>query len=225
MVRLRELLEHPDYANHTSKVALALGKDIAGNPVIGDLCRWLHLLIAGATGSGKSVCLNTIIVSLLFRATPDEVKLMLIDPKRVELSAFDGIPHLIAPVVTDSKKAASALRWAVAEMERRYKMLLTIMLKTSRLIMSCSRISRQNRLETREQIRTASYIVIIVDELADLMMVAAAEVEDAICRLAQTARAAGMYLIIATQRPSVDVITGLITPMCRPASRLLCHRK
>jgi S-DNA-T family DNA segregation ATPase FtsK/SpoIIIE len=211
MVRLRELLEHPDYANHTSKVALALGKDIAGNPVIGDLCRWLHLLIAGATGSGKSVCLNTIIVSLLFRATPDEVKLMLIDPKRVELSAFDGIPHLIAPVVTDSKKAASALRWAVAEMERRYKMFADNHVKNIEAYYELLKNQQAKPAGDAEQDpEQLPYIVIIVDELADLMMVAAAEVEDAICRLAQTARAAGMYLIIATQRPSVDVITGLI---------------
>lgn len=210
MVRLRDVLEHPDFANHPSKVALALGKDIAGNPVIGDLCKWLHLLIAGATGSGKSVCLNSIIVSLLYRATPDEVKLLLVDPKRVELTAFDGIPHLISPVVTDPKKAAAALRWAVAEMERRYKLFADMHVKNIdsyyELIKHMQKTPENEGMEPEQ----LPYIVIIVDELADLMMVAAADVEDAICRLAQTARAAGMYLIIATQRPSVDVITGLI---------------
>lgn len=211
LVRLRDVLEHPELANHKSKVALALGKDIAGNPVIGDLCKWLHLLIAGATGSGKSVCLNTIIVSLLFRATPDEVKLLLIDPKRVELSAFDGIPHLISPVVTDPKKAASALRWAVAEMERRYKLFADNHVKNIESYYELVKTQQAVPVDDGEQeLELLPYIVVIVDELADLMMVAAAEVEDAICRLAQTARAAGMYLIIATQRPSVDVITGLI---------------
>ncbi len=210
LVRLRDVLEHPDYASYSSKVALALGKDIAGNPVIGDLCKWLHLLIAGATGSGKSVCLNSIIVSLLYRATPDEVKLLLIDPKRVELSAFDGIPHLISPVVTDPKKAASALRWAVAEMERRYKLFADIHVKNIESYYELLKTQQKTPEGEEPVLEPLPYVVIIVDELADLMMVAAAEVEDAICRLAQTARAAGMYLIIATQRPSVDVITGLI---------------
>ncbi len=213
-VLLREVLEHPDSLNHTSKVALALGKDIAGNPVIGDLRKWLHLLIAGATGSGKSVCLNTIIISILFRATPEEVKLLLIDPKRVELSNYDGIPHLISPVVTDPKKAATALRWAVMEMERRYKILADNQVKNIdsyyQLLASQPVNPDQDEDENETKLEHLPYIVVVVDELADLMMVAANDVEEAICRLAQMARAAGIYLIIATQRPSVDVITGLI---------------
>ena len=195
LVRLRDVLEHPDYASYSSKVALALGKDIAGNPVIGDLCKWLHLLIAGATGSGKSVCLNSIIVSLLYRATPDEVKLLLIDPKRVELSAFDGIPHLISPVVTDRK-----LPPPFAGLWRRWNGVISFSpIFMSRI--SNHIIAAQDSAKTPEGeepvLEPLPYVVIIVDELADLMMVAAAEVEDAICRLAQTARAAGMYLIIA----------------------------
>lgn len=204
-VLLRDVIECLD--GHPSKVALALGKDIAGNPVIGDLTKWLHLLIAGATGSGKSVCLNTIIVSLLYRATPDEVKLLLIDPKRVELSNYDGVPHLITPVVTDPKKAAVSLRWAVSEMERRYKLFADHQVRN---IESYYQLCKEAVSSGTEELEHLPYIVIIIDELADLMMVAASEVEDAICRLAQMARAAGMYLIIATQRPSVDVITGLI---------------
>lgn len=205
MVLLRDVLESPEFAEHPSPVALALGKDIAGQPVIADLKKWLHVLIAGATGSGKSVCLNTIIASLLFRTTPDLVKLLMVDPKRVELSVFDGIPHLISPVVTDPKKAAIALRWAVGEMERRYELFAEAGVRNIETYQDWSRQGSEE--EPREHL---PFIVIIVDELADLMMVAASEVEDAICRLAQMARAAGMYLIIATQRPSVDVITGLI---------------
>jgi len=208
-VLLREVIEHPSFSSNQSKVALALGKDIAGNPVVGDLRKWLHLLIAGATGSGKSVCLNTIIVSLLYRATPDEVKLILVDPKRVELSNYDGIPHLISPVITDPKKAAAALRWAVAEMERRYKIFADNQVRNIEGYYQLLESSRDEN-DSEAQLEFLPYIVIIVDELADLMMVAAADVEEAICRLAQMARAAGMYLIIATQRPSVDVITGLI---------------
>src|SRR5690606_29178784 len=153
-----------ELANHKSKVALALGKDIAGNPVIGDLCKWLHLLIAGATGSGKSVCLNTIMVSLLFRATPDEVKLLLIDPKRVELSAFDGIPHLISPVVTDPKKAASALRWAVAEMERRYKLFADNHVKNIESYYELVKTQQAVPVDDGEQeLELLPYIVVIVD--------------------------------------------------------------
>lgn len=225
-VLLRDVLEDPSFVSNPSKVALALGKDIAGNAVVGDLKKWLHLLVAGSTGSGKSVCLNTIITSLLMRATPDEVRMLMIDPKRVELSNYDGIPHLISPVVTDPKKASAALKWAVAEMERRYKMFADCGAKN---IDSYYEIMQEQLLEQEansvqeldqdlengsdeadEKLEHLPYIVIIVDELADLMMVAAAEVEESICRLAQMARAAGMYLIIATQRPSVDVITGLI---------------
>lgn len=204
-VYFREVLEDSAFSEHPSKVALALGKDISGRTVIADLKKWLHLLVAGATGSGKSVCLNCIIASILFRAKPDEVKLMMIDPKRVELAVYDGIPHLISPVVTDPKKAAAALRWAVLEMERRYELFAELGVRN---IDMYQELPPQNaKGEEREEL---PYIVVIIDELADLMMVAAAEVEDAICRLAQMARAAGIYLVIATQRPSVDVITGLI---------------
>lgn len=204
-VLLRDVLESAEFSEHPSPVALALGKDIAGKPVIADLKKWLHLLVAGSTGSGKSVCLNAMISSILFRTNPDEVKLLMIDPKRVELSVYDGIPHLISPVVTDPKKAAIALRWAVAEMERRYQLFADAGVRNIDMYLEYAKEGTPE--EPREHL---PYIVIVVDELADLMMVAAAEVEDAICRLAQMARAAGMYLIIATQRPSVDVITGLI---------------
>lgn len=207
-VYLREVLESKEYQRHPSKLAVALGKDISGKPVVADLKKILHLLIAGATGAGKSVCLNAIIASLLFRATPDEVKLLMIDPKRVELANYNGLPHLVSPVVADPKKAAVALRWAVAEMERRYQLFSEVGVRN---------IDGYNELAARREgtgdqveLEILPYIVVIVDELADLMLVAAADVEDAICRLAQMARAAGMFLIIATQRPSVDVITGLI---------------
>ncbi len=207
-VLLRDVLESPELADHPSPVALALGKDIAGKPVIADLKKWLHVLVAGSTGSGKSVCLNAMISSILFRASPEVVKLLMVDPKRVELSGYDGIPHLISPVVTDPKKAAIALRWAVGEMERRYQIFADSGVRNIDMYLESL---KESEPETPEEAKEhLPYIVIIVDELADLMMVAAAEVEDAICRLAQMARAAGMYLIIATQRPSVDVITGLI---------------
>ena len=207
-VLLRDVLESAELLDHRSPVALALGKDIAGKPVIADLKKWLHVLVAGSTGSGKSVCLNAMISSILFRASPEVVKLLMIDPKRVELSGYDGIPHLISPVVTDPKKAAIALRWAVGEMERRYQIFADTGVRNIDMYLeSLNESQTENPEEAKEYL---PYIVIIVDELADLMMVAAAEVEDAICRLAQMARAAGMYLIIATQRPSVDVITGLI---------------
>ncbi len=202
-VLLRDVLESPEFARHTSPLALVLGKDIAGEPVIADLKKWLHLLIAGATGAGKSVGLKAMIASLLFRTNPEEVKLLMVDPKRVELSVFDGIPHLISPVVVDPRKAANALRWAVVEMERRYQLFADSGMRNLEMYM-------QAEPEPEEEREKLPYIVIIIDELADLMMVAASEVEDAICRLAQMARAAGIYLIIATQRPSVDVITGLI---------------
>lgn len=205
-VLLRDVLESPDFAEHLSPVALALGKDIAGKPVIADLKKWLHVLVAGSTGSGKSVCLNAMIASILFRAHPEKVKLLMIDPKRVELSVYDGIPHLISPVVTDPRKAATALRWAVVEMERRYQLFADSGVRNIDMYLELAKESQTSE----DPLEELPYIVIVVDELADLMMVAAAEVEDAICRLAQMARAAGMYLIIATQRPSVDVITGLI---------------
>ncbi len=206
-VLLRDVLESQELMEHQSPVALALGKDIAGKPVIADLKKWLHVLVAGSTGSGKSVCLNAMISSLLFRASPEVVKLLMVDPKRVELSGYDGIPHLISPVVTDPKKAAVALRWAVGEMERRYQLFADSGVRNIDMYLEAANDKDADPENPKEHL---PYIVIIVDELADLMMVAASEVEDAICRLAQMARAAGMYLIIATQRPSVDVITGLI---------------
>ena len=205
-VFLQDVLISPEFQKHPSRLAMALGKDIAGNPVVADLRKLPHLLVAGATGSGKSVCLNTIIASFLYKSSPEEVQLLMIDPKRVELTMYNGIPHLISPVVTDPKKAATALRWAVKEMERRYALFADA---GARNIESYNDWMENNR-ERYGEGEVLPYIVIIIDELADLMLVAAAEVEDAICRLAQMARAAGMCLVIATQRPSVDVITGLI---------------
>ncbi|MDP3058143.1 MAG: DNA translocase FtsK, partial [bacterium] len=187
--------------NAQSILSVALGKDIVGNTVIADFSKMPHLLIAGATGSGKSVCINTIITSFLFKARPDQVKFLLIDPKVVELSTYNGIPHLLAPVLNHPKKAAAALRWATGEMDRRY----TIFGKAG-----VRDIERYNERAGEMKIAIMPFIVIVIDELADLMMVARADVEDAICRLAQMARAAGMHLIVGTQRPSTDVITGLI---------------
>ncbi|QDR80576.1 DNA translocase SpoIIIE [Sporomusa termitida] len=197
-VALREVLESDEFQRSSSGLTVALGKDIAGQPIVTDLAKMPHLLVAGATGSGKSVCINTLITSVLFKARPDEVKLVLIDPKMVELSNYNGIPHLLTPVVTDAKKAASALNWAVQEMERRYEVFATAGVRD---------ISRYNELHPESRL---PLILIIIDELADLMMVAPVDVEDAICRLAQKARAAGLHLVLATQRPSVDVITGTI---------------
>lgn len=204
VVHLREILESTEFQEAESKLSIALGKDIAGNPVVADLTKMPHLLLAGATGSGKSVCLNTIICSILFKATPDEVKFLMIDPKMVELTAYNGIPHLIAPVVTDPKKAASALKWVVDEMENRYELFASLGVRD---------IIRYNNLRAcsgESNHRMLPYIVVVIDELADLMMIAPVEVEDAICRIAQMARAAGIHLVVATQRPSVDVITGII---------------
>ena len=210
-VMLRDLLEDDSFKNHKSKIAFAAGRDIAGMPVIADIQKMPHVLIAGATGSGKSVCINTIIMSILYRARPDEVKMIMIDPKVVELSVYNNIPHLLIPVVTDPKKAAGALNWAVAEMTRRYRLFAEF---GSRKIEEYNtRIRREMKKKTQEgdEIRRPlPQIVIIVDELADLMMVSSKEVEDAIVRLTQLARAAGIHLVIATQRPSVNVITGLI---------------
>ena len=197
VVGLRDVLASKEFKENDSSLSIGLGKDISGNPVIADIGKMPHLLVAGATGSGKSVCINTIINSLLYKATPDEVKLLLIDPKVVELAHYNGIPHLLSPVVTDPKKAANALSWAVVEMNKRYKLFAEIGVKDI--------TSYNSKSETK-----LPKIVIIIDELADLMMACANEVEDYICRLAQMARAAGMHLIIATQRPSVDVITGVI---------------
>lgn len=204
-VSLRELLESKEFSGSPSRLTIALGKDIAGSPVTADLAKMPHLLIAGATGSGKSVCINTLICSILYKATPDEVKFLMVDPKMVELANYNGIPHLVSPVVTNAKKAAGTLRWAVREMESRYDLFAAAGVRD---------ITRYNALfgefEHEPDQNPLPYIVVIIDELADLMMVAPADVEDAICRLAQMARAAGIHLVVATQRPSVDVITGLI---------------
>ena len=201
-VPIRELIDSKEFVNAQSKLSVALGKDIAGNLAVTDLAKMPHLLIAGATGSGKSVCINSIIVSLLYKATPQEVKLLMIDPKVVELGVYNGIPHLLVPVVTDPKKAAGALGWAVKEMLQRYKLFADNGVRD---------LTGYNQLaQEREDLTEMPQIAIIIDELADLMMAAPRDVEDHICRLAQMARAAGMHLIIATQRPSVDVITGII---------------
>ncbi|MCD7763483.1 MAG: DNA translocase FtsK [Lachnospiraceae bacterium] len=207
-VPLRDLLESDEFRNHKSKLAFATGKDLGGKVVVSDIAKMPHLLIAGATGSGKSVCINTIIMSILYKAKPEEVKLIMIDPKVVELSVYNGIPHLFIPVVTDPKKAAGALNWGVAEMTDRYAKFAEVGVRDlkgyNQKIEALKDVDDPNKPEKLPQ------IVIIVDELADLMMVAPGEVEDSICRLAQLARAAGIHLIIATQRPSVNVITGLI---------------
>lgn len=199
-VLLREVLGSDEFIFHPSKLAVALGKDIAGKSIIADIARMPHLLIAGATGSGKSVCINTIIISILYKASPREVKFIMVDPKVVELNHYNGIPHLLIPVVTNPKKAAGALNWAVQEMTSRYNLFADAGVKD---------IEGYNSVVENEDERLPQ-IVVIIDELADLMMVSPSEVEDAICRLAQMARAAGIHLVIATQRPSVDVITGLI---------------
>lgn len=200
-VLLRDVIESDEFQNHPSKLAFAVGKDVAGRTVVGDIARMPHMLIAGATGSGKSVCINTLIASILYKASPREVKLLMVDPKVVELGIYNGIPHLLIPVVTDPKKAAGALNWAVVEMTTRYKLFAD---NNVRDLKGYNSLMEERREDILPQ------IVIIIDELADLMMVAANDVEDCICRLAQMARAAGMHLVIATQRPSVDVITGVI---------------
>ncbi|MEG2275253.1 MAG: DNA translocase FtsK 4TM domain-containing protein [Clostridia bacterium] len=212
MVYLKEVLEAKSFKEHKSKLAFALGKDAAGDLVTGDISKFPHVLIAGATGSGKSVCINTLITSILYKSKPSEVKLMLIDPKMVELSGYNGIPHLLIPVVTDPKKAAGALNWAVQEMVNRYTLFASKGTKDIKGYNAEIEKENSERLKAGEEEVGAKLpqIVIIIDELADLMMVAPNDVEDAICRLAQMARAAGMHLVIATQRPSVDVITGII---------------
>jgi S-DNA-T family DNA segregation ATPase FtsK/SpoIIIE len=206
-VMFRDLLESPEFQKSESKISFAVGKDIAGKVVVTDIAKMPHLLIAGATGSGKSVCINTLIMSILYKATPDEVKLIMIDPKVVELSVYNGIPHLMIPVVTDPKKAAGALNWAVAEMTRRYQAFAEYNVRD---IKGYNEKIRTMPQEEGKELKKMPQIVVIVDELADLMMVAPGDVEEAICRLAQLARAAGIHLVLATQRPSVNVITGLI---------------
>lgn len=203
MVTVREIIDSDVFRNAKSKITFAVGKDISGNEIVADLKSMPHLLIAGSTGSGKSVCINSIITSLLYKARPDEVKLVLVDPKVVELANYNGIPHLLIPVVTDPAKAAAALNWAVAEMDERYRKF------AEEGTRELSSFNEHMRFEGREE-EVMPQVVIIIDELADLMMVAPSQVEDSICRLAQKARAAGMHLIVATQRPSVDVITGVI---------------
>ncbi len=201
-VSLRELLESPEFQESKSKLTFAVGRDIAGNAIIGDIAKMPHMIIAGTTGSGKSICTNSIIMSILYHATPAEVKLILIDPKIVEFRVYDGIPHLLIPVVTDPKKAAGALNWAVQEMLQRYQIFAETGVRD---------LGDYNCLcQARDDLKPMPQIVIAIDELADLMMAASKEVEDSICRLAQMARAAGMHLIIATQRPTTDIITGLI---------------
>lgn len=200
-VQLREVLENPAFAAAKSRLTVGLGKDISGQAIFADLAKMPHLLVAGATGSGKSVCINTLITSILFKAKPTEVKFILIDPKMVELSVYNDIPHLMVPVVTDAKKAASVLNWAVQEMEKRYGLIAQAGVRN---------MDGYNKQFEEEPEKKLPSIVIIIDELADLMMVAPHDVEDAICRIAQKARAAGIYLVLATQRPSVNVITGVI---------------
>jgi S-DNA-T family DNA segregation ATPase FtsK/SpoIIIE len=200
-VYIRPIIESDEFLSHSSPLAIALGRDIAGQPIVGDLKKMPHGLIAGSTGSGKSVCINSIIVSLLYKSTPADVRLILIDPKVVELAPYNHIPHLLTPVVTDPKQATAALKWAVGEMDRRYELFAD---SGAREI---ERYNEQGRQQDRDKL---PYIVIIIDELADLMMVAPGDVEESICRIAQKARACGIHLVVATQRPSVDVITGLI---------------
>ena len=207
-VHFRELIESDTFKNAPSAIAFAAGKDIAGKTIVADIAKMPHLLIAGATGSGKSVCINTIIMSILYKAHPDDVKLIMVDPKVVELSVYNGIPHLLTPVVTDPKKASGALNWAVSEMTMRYKKFAQMNVRD--LKGYNAKVAKMQMPDGEQPPAKMPQIVIIIDELADLMMVAPGEVEDAICRLAQLARAAGIHLVIATQRPSVNVITGII---------------
>ncbi len=201
LVTIREVLETAAFREGTHALALALGNDVSGTSIVGDLTRMPHLLIAGATGQGKSVCINALITSLLFQTTPDHLRLLLIDPKRVEMTGFNGLPHLALPVLVESHQAAAALRWAVAEMDRRYKTF------SAEGVRNIAAYNEKARLKVAREL---PYIVIVIDELADLMMVAAGEIEELICRIAQLARAVGIHLVIATQRPSTDIITGLI---------------
>lgn len=207
LVYLKEVLDSKEYKNSKSKLKLALGKDIAGSPVIADLATMPHLLIAGATGSGKTVCINSLIISLLFNSTPEDVKFIMIDPKRVELAVFNDMPHLLSPVVTDHKKVASTLEWIVGEMDSRYELFAKVGVRNIDLYNE--KFGNQSAGD-EQRMTKLPYIVLIIDELADLMMVAQAEVEGAITRLAQLSRAVGIHIMLATQRPSVDVITGVI---------------
>ena len=200
-VYLRDIIDSPRFASSKSKLSFAIGKDIAGQAVVGNIAKLPHLLIAGTTGSGKSVCMNSLIISLLYKSDPDEVKLIMIDPKMVELGVYNGIPHLYIPVVTDPKKAAGALQWAVTEMLKRYRLFSELGVRSLE--------AYNEHLAENGQPKMPS-IVIVIDELADLMLVASKDVEESICRVAQMGRAAGMHLVIATQRPSADVITGLM---------------
>jgi S-DNA-T family DNA segregation ATPase FtsK/SpoIIIE len=220
MIRLSEILESDAYRGSPSGVTIALGKDITGKPVVTDLARAPHMLVAGTTGSGKSVAINAMILSLLYKSTPDDVRLIMIDPKMLELSVYDGIAHLLAPVVTDMKLAANALSWCVAEMDRRYRLMSALGVRNlagyNQKIRDAAAAGRKvpNPFsltpDAPEPLEPLPMIVVIIDELADLMMVAGKKIEELIARLAQKARAAGIHLILATQRPSVDVITGLI---------------
>ena len=201
MVSLREVIDSSEFAAAKSKSSFAVGKDIGGSCIVGNIAKLPHMLIAGTTGSGKSVCMNSIIISLLYKASPDDVKLIMVDPKMVELGIYNGIPHLLIPVVTDPKKAAGSLQWAVTEMMRRYKAMSDTGVRD---------LESYNSIMEAEEGNKLPQVVVIIDELADLMLVAAKEVEESICRIAQMGRAAGIHLIIATQRPSADVITGLM---------------
>ena len=219
-VRLVEGLSSTAYEEANTPLALMLGKDISGNPVIADLCKMPHLLIAGTTGSGKSVCINALILSMVYKSSPQDVRLIMVDPKMLELSVYDGIPHLLAPVVTDMQEAANALRWSIVEMERRYKLMAALGVRNiSGFNRKVSNANKENKPlydpltaseEEREPLTSLPYVVVVIDELADLMMVVGKKVEELITRLAQKGRASGIHLILATQRPSVDVITGLI---------------
>jgi S-DNA-T family DNA segregation ATPase FtsK/SpoIIIE len=200
-VSLRDVIDSAEFSKAKSKSSFAVGKDIGGTNIVGNIAKLPHMLIAGTTGSGKSVCMNSIIISLLYKASPDDVKLIMIDPKMVELGIYNGIPHLLIPVVTDPKKAAGSLQWAVTEMMRRYKTMSDAGVRD---------LESYNSIAEHEEGQRLPQVVVIIDELADLMLVAAKEVEESICRIAQMGRAAGIHLVIATQRPSADVITGLM---------------
>nr|MBP8901961.1 DUF87 domain-containing protein [Thiobacillaceae bacterium] len=220
VVRLSEILSAKVYNDNASSLTLAMGKDISGSPVVVDLARMPHVLVAGATGSGKSVAINAMILSLLYKATPDEVRLIMVDPKMLELSTYEGIPHLLAPVVTDMKLAASALNWCVGEMDKRYRLMSALGVRNiagfNQKLKDAEKAGQpltnpfSITPESPERLPPLPFIVVLIDELADLMMVAGKKVEELIARLAQKARAAGIHLVLATQRPSVDVITGLI---------------